>query len=33
MQDRLEALGGSLEIDARTSEGTVVLGRIPIRST
>jgi signal transduction histidine kinase len=32
MQDRLEALGGSLEIDARPSEGTVVLGRIPIRS-
>jgi signal transduction histidine kinase len=32
MQDRLEALGGSLEIDARPSEGTVVLGRIPVRS-
>jgi signal transduction histidine kinase len=32
MQDRLEALGGSLEIDSRPSDGTVVLGRIPLRS-
>ena len=31
MQDRLEALGGSLEIQSRPSDGTVVLGRIPIR--
>jgi signal transduction histidine kinase len=30
MQDRLEALGGSVEIDSRPSEGTVVFGRIPV---
>jgi signal transduction histidine kinase len=32
MQDRLEALGGTLQIDSRPSDGTVVLGRIPIGS-
>ena len=30
MRDRLEALGGSVEIDSRVGEGTTVQGRIPV---
>jgi signal transduction histidine kinase len=31
MADRLEALGGSLEIKSTPGEGTVVIGRLPLR--
>jgi signal transduction histidine kinase len=30
MRDRLEALGGALEIESRPGKGTVVLGRVPV---
>jgi signal transduction histidine kinase len=31
MKDRLEALGGTLEVRSRPGEGTVIAGRIPAR--
>ena len=33
MADRLEALGGTLEVRSRPGEGTVIAGRIPARRT
>jgi signal transduction histidine kinase len=33
MMDRLEALGGMLEVWSRPGEGTVIGGRIPARRT
>jgi signal transduction histidine kinase len=30
LADRLEALGGSLEVDSRDGAGTRVVGRIPV---
>jgi signal transduction histidine kinase len=32
MADRLDAIGGSLEVRSRPGEGTTVLGRIPVRA-
>jgi len=32
MRDRLEALGGSVEVSSRPGEGTTVKGRIPVQS-
>jgi len=33
MNDRLGAIGGSVEIDSRPGEGTRVIGRLPIYDT
>jgi hypothetical protein len=33
MADRLEALGGTLEVRSRPGEGTAIAGRIPARRT
>jgi signal transduction histidine kinase len=32
MRDRLEALGGHLEIRSAPGEGTVVAGRVPVQA-
>jgi signal transduction histidine kinase len=31
MRDRVEALGGSVEVTSRPGEGTLVRGRIPVQ--